>query len=78
MKNVRSIKRKQVVSDDIIKTLETVVEDLKSGVITDFVLVADDPVNGAFYRVSDFTNAWKLLGAIAYAQQSVLDGLGKK
>jgi len=78
MSNVQAIARKQIVSDSIIETMEHYIEELKKGAITDFVFVADDPSGGVFYRASDFTDAWRLVGALAYAQQLVLDGMGKK
>lgn len=56
-----------------------IAERVRRGELTDMVIVASSKKGGAdgfFMRYSNFSDAWRLLGALEYAKQSVHNGQG--
>lgn len=69
MNKIREIKRQP--NADVVAALEGALKLAKSGEMTGVVIVGDLADERQFFRHSEFTNRWTLLGALEYAKDGV-------
>lgn len=74
---IKRAERQQVVPDDFIEGLEEIVALCRSGGITSVVVVANRADEQCYWRHAYFNNAWSLLGALEYAKDAVMRGMGR-
>jgi len=69
------LKSPQVIDEGVLQGIEHVVKEARAGKITEIVCVANDKSEKAFVRISGFSDAWRILGALEYAKQTVHKGM---
>lgn len=60
---------------EIAQELRDLADKLENGDVTEIVAVANLRAEGQYMRVAKFDDAWKALGALEYAKQSVHKGM---
>ena len=60
---------------EIAQEVHDLADKLAAGDISEIVVVANIRADGQFMRVAKFDDAWKALGALEYAKQSVHRGM---
>lgn len=64
--------RRQVIDEEFLEAVEALVARARAGEIIEVVIVANDSAGQCYHRMSDFRDAWRLLGALEYAKTTVL------
>ena len=72
---VHRLARPQVIDDEILCSIEDMVAAARRGEVVDIAFVCNDASGQAFYRMSQFQDAWRLIGALEYMKDSVLRGM---
>lgn len=71
MSVLRKLDRQQVVSDEILSSIEDLIAEARAGKITSILVVADHGPESELTRVSSFNDRLRLLGAIEYMKDSI-------
>lgn len=77
MSNIKELNTKrQVISEEFLQDLESIIARARAGELTDMVMVCagKDDEGMMTLRATEFQDRWRLLGALEYAKAGVLTG----
>ena len=78
MAEVHQLSRPQVIDEDVLREIEDRIAAARRGEIVDIMFACNDAEGDCYWRMSDFANAWRALGALEYIKDSILRGMGER
>ena len=71
MSVLRKLERQQVVSEEILGSVEDIIAQARAGTVTSILVVADHGPEGELTRVCSFDDRLRILGALEYMKASI-------
>lgn len=78
MSVVKLSEHKPVISLETIQHLRDMADAAERGEIVDLICVANSREEQGFMTLSEFENAWNMLGALEFAKARVVASMGQK
>ena len=78
MGNVTQLKRKQVIDQSMIDKIRERLVLAEQGEITEMIYVDHDAEDGLYYRATEFSDGWRMLGALEYMKDVVIRAMGRE